>query len=533
MRPANLYEAERMIADAILHASGTYISPVFGELNKPLFNGDYYSYRSFTSAGRYASSQVWFGSNGVIMEGDPIVVEGRNDLTGGSGNDVLYGAPGTTTFIYGLDGNDTIIGPEDLMASGGDGDDFIIGGLTVNARGSGNYLIEWQKKLANASDLSADELHKLFNYTDGECTMYGGAGNDTLVALNNQNHELYGDDTMVNSGTGNDLIVAGDGDNLVYGGGGDDRIFLGDGQNTVYGGSGNDYIEVGDNYLSQIDAGSGNDTIVLAGDIESLDGGEGNDFVSFENSTKGLDIYLDNLFNVEAVGGTFYDDTMIGTSHNDYFDGLYGNDLLRGGLGNDTIFGNAGNDIIYGDTGNDVLYGGVGDDDLYGGVGNDNMYGGIGSDFYFLEKDFGFDQVFEYANQGTDDRIIFQYLTMSDVIYGRSGNDLMFGNSDQSNVVAIVDWFENFGIDSFWFTTGTANQYNYVTAAQIAELFGVEIPVDTAASSEFAMASSNDLSASQEAITSTYELLDGTTLTDLAIEVTGLDQAPIDMVPAC
>lgn len=379
-----------------------------------------------------------------------------------------------------------------------------------------------------------------------------GTGKDLIIAGDGDNY--------INGGGGNDTINVGDGDNSVYGGSGNDTIIVGDGKNTVYGGSGDDYIEVGDNLYSSIDAGSGNDTIVLSGAIETLDGGEGNDLVSFENSSTGLDIYLNNLYNVETVVGTYYDDTIVGTSSDKYFDGLAVNDSLLGGAGNDTIFGNAGNDtirgengndylyggtgndaiygdngndILFGGEGNDVLYGGAGNDDLYGGVGNDMMYGGDADDFYFLENNFGFDQVFEYANQGTDDRVIFQYLTISDVIYGRSGNDLMFGNSDQSNVVAIVDWFENFGIDSFWFTTGTANQYNYVTAAQIAELFGVEIPADVAASSDLAMAFSNELNVSQAAMATAYEMVGGASLADLAIEVTGLDQMPVDMLAAC
>lgn len=519
MLASNQYQAELLIANAILHAGGTYIQPVFGELNKPYFNGNYYSYRVFTSAGRYGSSQVWSGSNGVIMEGDPSIIQGRNDLTGGSGNDVLYSGAAETAFIYGLDGNDTIVGYNALDAQGGLGNDVIIGGVAINANGSGIYLTEWQKKLANASDLSADALHNLFNYSDGQCTMYGGEGNDILIALNDQNHKLYGDDSVISSGTGNDTIIAGDGNNTIVGGGGDDLIVVGNGENNINAGSGDDYIIAEGNFSTTIDAGSGNDTIILSGEIGTLYGGDGIDLVTFENSSTGLTIYLNSLYEVELVGGTNLGDTMMGTSVSDYMDGLGGNDLLRGGAGNDTIYGNIGNDSLFGE---------AGDDDLHGGQGNDLLYGGIGDDFYYFEGNFGVDQVYEYANEGSDDRVIFKDLKMSDIVYGRSGNDLMFGNADQSQIVAIRDWFVNFGIDSVWFTTGTQNQYNYVTAETLAELFGVEIPTasDSSALILDDAVAANEMSASSG-------LMSGDTLVNVAIEVAGVDLAHEDVPISC
>jgi Ca2+-binding RTX toxin-like protein len=58
----------------------------------------------------------------------------------------------------------------------------------------------------------------------------------------------------INSGAGDDYIVAGDGNDIINAGGGDD---------IIYGGTGNDTIN----------AGSGKDTIYLEGDLDVISGG--------------------------------------------------------------------------------------------------------------------------------------------------------------------------------------------------------------------------------------------------------------------
>jgi Ca2+-binding RTX toxin-like protein len=106
--------------------------------------------------------------------------------------------------------------------------------------------------------------------------------------------------------TGNDLIDAGNGDNLVTGGAGNDRIIAGTGDDTLSGGAGGDIIR----------GGSGRDYI---------DGGDGNDAL---------------------MGGK-------------------GNDDLRGGSGNDYLSGGQGKDHLSGGDGDDFLIGGVGQDQFY------------------------------------------------------------------------------------------------------------------------------------------------------------------------
>ena len=155
------------------------------------------------------------------------------------------------------------------------------------------------------------------------------------------------------------------------------------------------------------------------------------------------------------------DDYIFTDAGDDTVYGWYGNDILDGWTGDDVVFGEANDDILYGWTGDDYLDGGSGVDDLYGGggddtldggtnsepgglIGGDNMYGGPGDDIYYVDntQEFYFDDVIEYANEGTDtvmssadfyglhDHV--ENVTLIGDAYGANGNDLdnvMTGNN--------------------------------------------------------------------------------------------------------
>lgn len=69
----------------------------------------------------------------------------------------------------------------------------------------------------------------------GESVIDGNAGNDCIVATED-NDEIKG-------GSGNDVIIAGGGDDIIDGDSGNDKIFGGDGEDTLDGGTGKDYCE--------------------------------------------------------------------------------------------------------------------------------------------------------------------------------------------------------------------------------------------------------------------------------------------------
>ena len=83
-------------------------------------------------------------------------------------------------------------------------------------------------------------------------------------------------DDLIDGGSGNDNINAGDGDNEVYGGSGNDRIMTGSGQDLVYGGDGNDQLRTGAGD-DEVYGGAGKDLIFAGAGNDTIDGGAGAD----------------------------------------------------------------------------------------------------------------------------------------------------------------------------------------------------------------------------------------------------------------
>ena len=78
----------------------------------------------------------------------------------------------------------------------------------------------------------------------------GGAGNDTLVNIDNLIGSQY-----------NDMLTGDVRANTLSGGDGSDTLYGGDGNDNLYGGTGNDAL-YGDNGNDTLDGGLGNDVLV-------------------------------------------------------------------------------------------------------------------------------------------------------------------------------------------------------------------------------------------------------------------------------
>ncbi|MBD2563991.1 calcium-binding protein [Nostoc linckia FACHB-391] len=266
---------------------------------------------------------------------DVINGQGGNDkIDGKSGNDLLRGGMGNDTLIGGA-GNDTLIGDAgNNLLFGGDGNDSLFTSYFNNV-----YYI--------------DTLD--IEFSTGDSTLSGGAGNDTLSAeASTGNNLLFG-------GDGNDSLstsyfnniygyIASSGNNTLRGGAGDDtlRAEAPEGNNLLFGGDGNDSLSTSGyyKYRGYFDfISSGNNT---------LRGGVGDDTLRAEYST--------------------------------------GNNLLSGGDGNDSLSTSgylilySTFDIYYPSTGNNTLNGGAGDDTLRAeySTGNNLLSGGDGNDSFYL-----------------------------------------------------------------------------------------------------------------------------------------------------
>jgi Ca2+-binding RTX toxin-like protein len=382
---------------------------------------------------------------------------------GTNGNDSLMGSVASDT-LSGEAGNDTLLG--------GAGFDNLYGGL-------GDDLLDGGADRDRALYLDAVNGVAVSLLT-GLAT--GGAGNDTLVGIENITGSLYAD--SITGDTNNNYLYGASGNDTINGDGGADSLEGGIGSDTLTGGSGTDTFLFFDNGTIPIPIGTTPvadiDTITdfVAGNLGDqislpyfTNFAAGNPFAAgYARVTQsGLDTLLEidsdgiagagtfrtiailqnvtktNLtaFNFQGndpnpVVGTTGPDNLVGTvaadniyagAGNDTVTGLDGNDTLNGADGNDSLDGGAGFDLIYGGLGLDTLVGGADGDNLYGDAGNDILQGGAGFDI--LYGGLGDDLI----DGGTDTDVAAYYDAISGItaslvtglVTGGAGNDTLVG----------------------------------------------------------------------------------------------------------
>lgn len=251
-------------------------------------------------------------------------------INGTSGNDKLFGTSRDDS-IYGLLGDDALHGSEgnDLL-DGGEGNDALDGGGNNGGKFGGDTADYSKATDAVIVDLFAG-------------TATGGAGDDTLINIENIIGSVFSD-TLI----GDDF-----GANELYGGKGNDTLLGNDGNDILTGGLGNDFL----------DGGKG------GGDIASYSDAAGAVTVSLLTGTATGAAGKDVLFGIENIFGSSYADTLTGDVNLNQLYGGAGNDSLSGGVGFDTLIGDAGDDNLNGGNDDDWLDGGDGNDVLNGGAG--------------------------------------------------------------------------------------------------------------------------------------------------------------------
>ena len=203
---------------------------------------------------------------------------GVENVTGGSGNDILIGDAGANKLAGGA-GNDTL--------DGGGGNDTLTGGA-----GDDTYVTNGGATLIEATNGGIDTVRSSVNITLGN---------------NFENLVLTG--TANINGTGNGLanvITGNDGNNTLSGGVGNDNLNGGAGNDTIIGGTGHDTMS----------GGVGNDTFVFKTLNESGVGVGNNDLITdFQGINDGGLDRID-LAAIDANGGAGGDQafTFIGTA---------------------------------------------------------------------------------------------------------------------------------------------------------------------------------------------------------------------------
>ncbi|MBV7490894.1 retention module-containing protein [Pseudomonas sp. PDM30] len=283
---------------------------------------------------------------------------------------------GHITMEYSLNGGAFVsIADGDTITAGADGTyqihvTNIANSSGGNKNGAENYELTMTVNYAGAHEVTTD-YHGTYTANDN----HGGSDSANLTISYQDGHTLTGT-------SGDDVLVAGAGNNIINAGDGNDVLTAGSGNNELHGGAGNDLLF----------SGQGNDI---------LDGGTGIDTASYAHATAGVTVGLSLPGGQNTLGA--------GT------DTLSGIENLIGSNFNDTLTGDNTNNTINGGLGNDILSGGSGDDLLIGGLGNNTLTGGAGGDtFQWFKGNSGHDVITDFT-PGTDK------LDLSQLLQGESG----------------------------------------------------------------------------------------------------------------
>ena len=413
-------------------------------------NGSDWNFTSYASSTSAVNVNLATGGVSDGLGGTDILVN-INQVQGSAQADTLTGSSANMWFE---------------LFEGGAGDDALDGGLitdTLNQENS-NRVTYQNAGAAVTVDLAAG-------------TATGAAtGNDTLANFNQVRGSSYGDTLL---GSDNAVLTerfeGRGGNDTIDGRGGFDMVAYDQSPNAVIvnllTGTASDGFG-GTDTLSNIEGirGSAKDDVLTGGlaangvlvsdgllevfqgngGSDTIDGGQGYDRVDYTSANSGVVVTLndtldgsasdglggtDVLRNIEAVRGSFFNDTLTGsnTAAFESFEGKQGSDVIDGkggvdradyrssiasvtvnlgsgtaldGLGGtdtligienvrgsrdfgDNIIGSSadnkfeglgGNDTLDGGVGNDILEGGDGSDFLFGGAGNDTLDGGVITD---------------------------------------------------------------------------------------------------------------------------------------------------------
>ena len=261
-------------------------------------------------------------------------------ITGGLGNDLIFGGTGTNTLLGGL-GVDLLVG--------GTGSDTLNGGDDIDSLvgGAGNDVY--------VDDTFEDLIVELANGgTDTVQTLAAAYSLELLANVENLSYEGLDADQFV--GTGNALantISGGDLADTLSGLAGNDTLQGGLGADTMIGGDGSDvyFVDETGDVVTETNADlaiGGTDRVesdidyTLGANLENLDL-NGAAVVGRGNT---LNNVINGNANANQLFGAAGNDTLSGDDGNDLLDGGEGNDTLNGGDDNDTIIGGAGNDTI-------------------------------------------------------------------------------------------------------------------------------------------------------------------------------------------
>ncbi len=194
-----------------------------------IVGGDGVDTNSFQGIGMGVTAQINDDGTGSATYG--MVSEtfsGIERLVGSANNDILIVTGARSTELFGLGGDDILIG--------GSGDDILVGG-EGNDTLSGNVGIDLLFGGLGNDSINAGSGDDFARGDEGDDFIDGGTGNDRLVGSD-------GNDNLVGN-AGMDMLFGQLGDDSLFGGDDVDELFGGDGDDLLVGGLGEDLLEGG------------------------------------------------------------------------------------------------------------------------------------------------------------------------------------------------------------------------------------------------------------------------------------------------
>ncbi len=240
-------------------------------------------------------------------------------------NGIVLPSTGADTLEFGLG-----INIQDILMER-QGNDLVLGVAAENAEVADFALLADQIRISDWF-VSYDRPIESFSFVatgqmnmEGINIIAGSNGNDTVTGTLGADWMVGngGDDTLagnsgndiLNGGAGRDTLKGDAGDDIIYGGAGDDVLDGGLGKDTLVGGAGSDTVS----YAS---------STATAGVTVYLDDANA--------SLRTGDAFGDVYAGVENITGSGYADRLYGDSGDNVLDGGGGNDTLQGNSGDDT-----------------------------------------------------------------------------------------------------------------------------------------------------------------------------------------------------
>ena len=355
-----------------------------------------------------SGDDVMFGEGGK----DDMTGNGAADyMRGGDHDDVMRGGAGTDE-MYGDRHEDTMTGGGDNDAMrGNEGADYMEGnGGTDTMRGDAD-----DDRMIGGSAISAADANDNMDGDGDEDVMAGDNATIsdtnvvTLLNVANGDTTRYGGDTM-NGGPHDDLMFGQGGVDTMNGNVGMDRVVGNGAGDTINGNADDDLLIGGSSAHATLRSAGPASSSVAYGDAldgnDTINGNDGADLIFGDNVAADFDALEPGkpIFAATHPAGSFGNDILTGNA---------GTDVLWGELGGDTMNGSGGEDYLVGDLalvdgnedgdplktwpggapdytvtlvqplsgGTDTMHGDDANDHLFGGAGVDTIAGGLGDDY--------------------------------------------------------------------------------------------------------------------------------------------------------